>query len=154
MHKFLIPFTCTAGEEKAKFHWTKVALLSIIAGTYCGFGFTLCLIVGGNAPKAWLEDAPGLFSLLFGAVGFPFSFTLVSMSKGCGLLPRVHQMPAMLCWCLTCAPALHTSAAILQHAVFCSMRSWHCCTKLAAAASQARHVERPNNALLAMRIAE
>lgn len=60
-----------AGEEKAMFHWTKVALLSIIAGTYCGFGFTLCLIVGGNAPQAWLEDAPGLFSLVFGAAGFP-----------------------------------------------------------------------------------
>jgi formate/nitrite transporter FocA (FNT family) len=66
------------GEEKAKFHWTKVALLAIVAGMYCGFGFTLCLIVGGNAPKSWLEESPGLFSLLFGAVGFPFSFTLVS----------------------------------------------------------------------------
>jgi formate/nitrite transporter FocA (FNT family) len=73
-------FDVGAGEEKAKFHWTKVALLSIVAGTYCGFGFTLCLIVGGNAPKTWLEDSPGLFSLLFGAVGFPFSFTLVGAS--------------------------------------------------------------------------
>jgi len=66
-----------AGEEMAKFHWTKVALLAIIAGMCCGFGFTLCLIVGGNASRSWLEDAPGLFSLMFGAVGFPFSFTLV-----------------------------------------------------------------------------
>jgi hypothetical protein len=39
------------GDEKAKFHWTKVALLSIIAGCYVGLGFTLCLIVGGNMPK-------------------------------------------------------------------------------------------------------
>jgi formate/nitrite transporter FocA (FNT family) len=59
-----------------------VALLAIVAGMYCGFGFTLCLIVGGNAPKSWLEESPGLFSLLFGAVGFPFSFTLVS--RACG----------------------------------------------------------------------
>jgi hypothetical protein len=41
---------CT-GEEKAKFHWSKVALLSIQAGMYVGFGFTLCLLVGGNAPR-------------------------------------------------------------------------------------------------------
>jgi hypothetical protein len=75
------------GEEKAKFHWTKVALLAIVAGTYCGFGFTLCLIVGGNAPKSWLEDSPGLFSLLFGAVGFPFSFTLVRLARRCPLVP-------------------------------------------------------------------
>lgn len=85
------------------FHWTKVALLSIIAGTYCGFGFTLCLIVGGNAPQAWLEDAPGLFSLVFGAVGFPFSFTLVSVSH-C-VLPCSCFKQGLLCF-LSCAPAL------------------------------------------------
>jgi formate/nitrite transporter FocA (FNT family) len=68
---------CAAGEEKAKFHWTKVALLAIIAGMYCGFGFTLCVLIGGNAPRAWLEEVPGLFNLVYGAVGFPFSFTMV-----------------------------------------------------------------------------
>jgi formate/nitrite transporter FocA (FNT family) len=70
-------YCLAAGEEKAKFHWTKVALLAIIAGMYCGFGFTLCVIIGGNAPRAWLEEAPGLFNLVYGAVGFPFSFTMV-----------------------------------------------------------------------------
>jgi formate/nitrite transporter FocA (FNT family) len=39
------------GEEKAKFGWLKFTLLSIIAGCYVSFGFTLCLLVGGNLPK-------------------------------------------------------------------------------------------------------
>jgi formate/nitrite transporter FocA (FNT family) len=34
-------------------------------------------MVGGNAPKSWLQDSPGLFSLIFGAVGFPFAFTMI-----------------------------------------------------------------------------
>ena len=75
-------YCLAAGEEKAKFHWSKVALLGIVAGCYVGFGFTLCLLVGGNAPRSWLEDSPGLFSLVYGAVGFPFSFTMVRHASG------------------------------------------------------------------------
>lgn len=37
--------SAAAGEEKARFHWLKFALLAIAAGCYCGFGFTLCLLV-------------------------------------------------------------------------------------------------------------
>jgi formate/nitrite transporter FocA (FNT family) len=44
-------YACPSGVVKASFSWHKLALLAIAAGCYCGFGFTLCLIVGGNAPK-------------------------------------------------------------------------------------------------------
>jgi hypothetical protein len=37
-----------AGLEKAKFGWLKLLMLSTVAGCYVGFGFTLCLLVGGN----------------------------------------------------------------------------------------------------------
>lgn len=36
------------GEEKSKFGLLKLVLLSIIAGCYVGFGYTICLHVGGN----------------------------------------------------------------------------------------------------------
>lgn len=36
------------GEEKAAFGWLKLWMLSIIAGCYVCFGFTVCLQVGGN----------------------------------------------------------------------------------------------------------
>jgi formate/nitrite transporter FocA (FNT family) len=37
-----------AGEEKAKFQWYKMLMLTVIAGCYVGFGYTLCLQVGGT----------------------------------------------------------------------------------------------------------
>jgi formate/nitrite transporter FocA (FNT family) len=79
------------GEEKAKFHWSKLALLGMIAGCYCGFGFSLCLLVGGNMPREWLEHSPGLFSLLYGVVGFPFSFTLIVVC-GAELCVRIQHI--------------------------------------------------------------
>ncbi len=66
-----------AGEEKSKFSLFKLMLLCTVAGCYVGFGYTLCLIVGGNTPKEWAETAPGLTSLIFGVFGFPFGFTCI-----------------------------------------------------------------------------
>ena len=36
------------GEEKARFGWLKLLVLSVVAGCYVGFGYTICLMVGGN----------------------------------------------------------------------------------------------------------
>lgn len=36
------------GEEKASHDALKMAVLSVVAGCYVGFGFSLCLLVGGN----------------------------------------------------------------------------------------------------------
>ncbi|GBF89071.1 transporter yrhG [Raphidocelis subcapitata] len=65
------------GEEKAQFGWLKLLVLSVIAGCYVGFGFTICLMVGGNVGTDIYTDHPGLFSLVFGAVGFPAAFTMI-----------------------------------------------------------------------------
>lgn len=43
-------------------------MLSIIAGCYVGFGFSLCLLIGGNIGMDIYHDRPGLFNLVFGAV--------------------------------------------------------------------------------------
>ena len=40
------------GEEKAKYSLYKLTMLSIIAGCYVGFGYTTCLIMGGNLNAA------------------------------------------------------------------------------------------------------
>jgi hypothetical protein len=66
-----------AGEEKAEFGWLKLCTLCIIAGCYVGFGFTLCLMVGGNLGADVYAARPGLFSLVYGAVGFPAAFTMI-----------------------------------------------------------------------------
>jgi hypothetical protein len=50
LHLLLLVRICPTGVVKASLSWHKLALLAIAAGCYCGFGFTLCLIVGGNAP--------------------------------------------------------------------------------------------------------
>ncbi|KXZ54820.1 hypothetical protein GPECTOR_4g891 [Gonium pectorale] len=70
------------GEEKSKFPWYKIWVLSIIAGCYVGFGYTTCLIIGGNLVQAPGVGKPeeenyGLYKLIFGAVGFPFGFTTI-----------------------------------------------------------------------------
>ncbi|GLC41613.1 hypothetical protein PLESTB_000696500 [Pleodorina starrii] len=70
------------GEEKSKFAWYKLWTLSIIAGCYVGFGYTTCLLIGGTLLQApgvgkEAEENYGLFKLVYGAVGFPFSFTTI-----------------------------------------------------------------------------
>lgn len=70
------------GEEKAKFPWYKIWILTIIAGCYVGFGFTTCLLVGGMLQQAPEVGTPeqynyGIYKLIFGAVGFPFAFTTI-----------------------------------------------------------------------------
>jgi len=65
------------GAEKAAFSDAKIILLGVAAGVFVGFGFSLCLLVGGNMPAEWLRTAPGLHALFFGAVGFPFAFTCI-----------------------------------------------------------------------------
>lgn len=70
------------GDEKAKFGWLKLWTLSIIAGCYVGYGFSLCLLVGGNLGLDILRERPGLFSLVFGAIGFPAAFTMIVV-RGC-----------------------------------------------------------------------
>lgn len=70
------------GEEKSKYPWYKIWILSMIAGCYVGFGYTTCLLIGGNlsfAPGIGSEEDTnyGLYKLIFGAVGFPFGFTTI-----------------------------------------------------------------------------
>lgn len=70
------------GYEKAQYPWYKVLALSIVAGGYIGLGATTCFLIGGMMNQApWFPDSAqhnyGLFKLVFGAVGFPFSFTTI-----------------------------------------------------------------------------
>lgn len=58
----LPPWRFVPGAEKAKFHWLKFALLAIGAGCYCGFGFTLCLLVSSETADFDIV----LLALLFG----------------------------------------------------------------------------------------
>lgn len=43
-----LPAITPTGEEKAAHGWLKMLMLTVIAGCYVGFGFSLCLLVGGN----------------------------------------------------------------------------------------------------------
>ncbi|GBF98659.1 formate nitrite transporter [Raphidocelis subcapitata] len=65
------------GEVKSKMSWLQLIVLTTIAGCYVGFGFTICLMVGGNVGADLLAQRPGLFSLAFGVVGFPAAFTMI-----------------------------------------------------------------------------
>ncbi|KAI8476113.1 MAG: Formate/nitrite transporter-domain-containing protein, partial [Monoraphidium minutum] len=65
------------GEEKSQFGALKLLTLCVIAGCYVGFGYTLSLMVGGNLGADILEARPGLFSLVYGAIGFPAAFTMI-----------------------------------------------------------------------------
>lgn len=71
-----------AGEEKSKYPWYKIWLLSIVAGFYVGFGYTTTLLVGGMLDQAPGVGSPeetniGVYRLVSGAVGFPFAFTTI-----------------------------------------------------------------------------
>ncbi|KAI8468701.1 MAG: Formate/nitrite transporter-domain-containing protein [Monoraphidium minutum] len=70
------------GEEKAKYGYLKLMLLSVIAGCYVAFGFSLCLLIGGNIGVDLYHDRPGLFNLVFGAIGFPTGFTFIVICGG------------------------------------------------------------------------
>jgi formate/nitrite transporter FocA (FNT family) len=71
------------GEEKARvFSTLKIAVGGFAAGFLVGFGFALCLLIGGNLPASWAKEAPGLTWLLYGAVGFPFGFTCIVVLGG------------------------------------------------------------------------
>lgn len=76
------PSLWTKGEEKTKYGWLKMVMLTIIAGCYVGFGFSLCLLIGGNIGLDIYRDRPGLFNLVFGAVGFPTGFTFIVICGG------------------------------------------------------------------------
>ncbi|KAG2491238.1 hypothetical protein HYH03_010446 [Edaphochlamys debaryana] len=70
------------GEEKSKYPWYKLMLLTMAAGFYVGFGYTTCMLVGGMLDQAPGVGTPeeenyGLYKLIFGAVGFPFAFTTI-----------------------------------------------------------------------------
>jgi hypothetical protein len=39
------PLQHILGEEKARLGWLKLAMLTVIAGCYVGFGFSICLLV-------------------------------------------------------------------------------------------------------------
>lgn len=70
------------GYEKAQYPWYKVLALSIVAGGYVGLGAATCFLIGGMMNQApWFPDVEqhnyGLFKLVFGAVGFPFSFATI-----------------------------------------------------------------------------
>ncbi|KAI8470801.1 MAG: Formate/nitrite transporter-domain-containing protein [Monoraphidium minutum] len=70
------------GEDKARMGWLKLLVLTVLAGCYIGFGFSLCLVVGGNIGLDILKERPGLFSLALGAIGFPTGFTFIVICGG------------------------------------------------------------------------
>lgn len=58
-----------------------VSLLPLLS-YFLGFGYTTCLLIGGNlkqAPGVGTKDDYnyGIFKLVYGAVGFPFGFTTI-----------------------------------------------------------------------------
>jgi formate/nitrite transporter len=70
------------GYEKANYTCLKVMMLSIIAGGYIGLGSTTCNLIGGMMREApWNpigdERNYGVFKLVYGALGFPFSFLTI-----------------------------------------------------------------------------
>lgn len=65
-----------AGAVKPSNSFLRELVLTVLAGIYIGFGFSLCMSIGGQIPQI-KQDDPGIFNLLYGAVGFPFGLTLV-----------------------------------------------------------------------------
>jgi formate/nitrite transporter len=81
------------GEEKAKYSLYKLTMLSLIAGCYVGFGYTTCLIVGGN-----LNAAPRYpVSSEVVTLGQPFNITVpgYQLSNGVNVPSYNLQVPAL-----------------------------------------------------------
>lgn len=69
------------GTSKASTPLWKVLLLGVVAGCYISLGALLALSVGGACPEIALKN-PGLYKLLFGAIGLPFGLTMVVTAGG------------------------------------------------------------------------
>ena len=81
------------GEEKAKYSLYKLVMLSTIAGCYVGFGYTTCLIVGGN-----LNEAPRYpHSKEVVILGEPFNISVpgYELSNGVTVPPYNLTVPAL-----------------------------------------------------------
>lgn len=64
-----------AGAAKANQSINSLVTLGILAGCYISFGFSLCMVAGGQMTTIQKND-PGLFNMLYGAFGFPCGLTL------------------------------------------------------------------------------
>lgn len=64
-----------AGAAKGKQSINNMVTLGLLAGAYIGFGFSACMVAGGQMTTIQKND-PGLFNMLFGSFGFPVGLTL------------------------------------------------------------------------------
>lgn len=77
------------GVFRSKMPLVTVLLQSIMAGCFIGFGGILCSSVGGDVGLI-AQQNPGLQRFLFGAIGFPLSIFLVTLTE-------MHAFTASLC---------------------------------------------------------
>lgn len=84
------------GELKDEMPIIRQALLAVIAGCYLGFGFSCCMICGGQMPTLKAAN-PGLQSLLFGIYGFPVGLVLILICGADLFTSNTCYMLAALC---------------------------------------------------------
>mmetsp|Transcript_27298 Transcript_27298/g.33153 ORF Transcript_27298/g.33153 Transcript_27298/m.33153 type:complete len:374 (-) Transcript_27298:336-1457(-) len=77
------------GVARSKLPLITVFIQSVMAGCFIGFGGVLCSSVGGDVPALAAQN-PGLQRFLFGAIGFPLSIFLVTLTE-------MHAFTASLC---------------------------------------------------------
>ncbi len=66
-----------AGVTKLGHSALRFTVLAMLAGMYIGFGFSLCMLTGGQMSRELRHEQPGLFTLVYSTFGFPLGLTLV-----------------------------------------------------------------------------
>ena len=87
----------TAGSDRARAGPVREGVLGLLAGSFIGLGFSLCLAVGGQMSPELRRSEPGLFALIFGSFGFPFGLTLCVVCGASLFTSNVGYMAAAYC---------------------------------------------------------
>ncbi len=93
MPKEIAETACAIGEPKTKAKWSRVLVLSFLAGAYIAFGSQMAVTAAAGFP--WPAELPGIQKLVFGAV-FPVGLMLVVIA-GSELFTGDCLMPTVSC---------------------------------------------------------
>jgi formate/nitrite transporter len=66
----------TAGADKKRAGPVREGILGLLAGSFVGLGFSLCMAVGGQLDAELRIQNTGMFTLIYASFGFPLGLTL------------------------------------------------------------------------------
>lgn len=107
----------TSGVDKKRAGPVREGVLGLLAGSFIGLGFSLCMSVGGQLSPDLRHEQPGLFSLIYGAFGFPFGLTLCVV---CGASLFTSNVGYMLAAFFERRASLFAAVRVCAYSYFCN----------------------------------